>query len=460
MAVAARDDVISRNPTSGEVLARFTPASEDDVLAAVKAARAEAPEWEQASPLERGEGLLTVAAEIERRTDEFTDLIVTEVGKPLREAREEVRRAAAIVRYHAGSALDPHGETYPSPGDDLLVYTARRPLGHVGLITPWNFPIAIPLWKLAPALAYGNAVVMKPAPHAAAVGEQIGVLFSDFPVRVVHGGAETGQALARAPLAGLSFTGSTAAGRDVAQLVIRSGARFQAELGGKNASVVLADADLALAARVITGAAFGFAGQKCTATSRVVVERPVAERFCELLAEGIDGLVVGDPADEATDVGPLIDGNSVARMEGFLERAVESGARIVTGGGRRPDLGESFFEPTLVDGADAASELVQTEIFGPVLALLVADTANDALALANAVEYGLSAAVFTRSLDAGLRFAERLEAGIVRVNGPTPGVLFNAPFGPAKASGIGLPEQGKAARDFFTRERTVSVVGG
>lgn len=460
MAVGARQTLVSRNPTTGEPVLCFEAGTEDDVDAAVEAARAAAPGWEATPALERSERLLAVAAEIDRRADELAALLVEELGKPLREAGEEARRAAAIVRYHAGSALDPHGATIPSSGADLLVYTSRRPLGHVGLITPWNFPIAIPLWKLAPALAYGNTAVMKPAPHAAAIAERLGELLDGFPVWIVQGGVATGQALSRAPLAGLSFTGSTRAGVGIARDALATGARYQAELGGKNASVVLADADLDHAARTIVGAAFGFAGQKCTATSRVIVEVPVAERLRALLLERMAALRVGDPADEKTDVGPLIEPAAVERVEGFLERAARAGARVLAGGRRRTDLGPCFFEPTLVDGVDAESELFKTEIFGPVLALLESRDADEALGLANAVEYGLSAAVFTRGLEAGLRFAERLEAGIVRVNGPTPGVAFNAPFGPVKASGIGLPEQGKAARDFFTRERTVSVVGG
>jgi alpha-ketoglutaric semialdehyde dehydrogenase len=462
MALVTQEDFItSINPTTGQELARFRSCSDDDVHAAVETARAAAADWGETPPAVRMEVLLEVAQKIDERFDEFVMAVVDEVGKPVREAREEVARAVAIVRYHATAGLDPSGTTIPSPGGDAFVYTMRRPLGPVGLITPWNFPVAIPLWKLAPALAYGNVAILKPAPQATGVARLVEQQFASVPtgvVAILPGGVETGQALARAPLRALSFTGSTAAGTAVAHEAIRTGARYQAEMGGKNASVVLADADLEFAAATIAAGSMGYAGQKCTATSRVIVEERVADRFAELLADEIVSLKVGNPAEEETDVGPLIEPSAVARVTGFVERALATGAHLVLGGRALPELGECFFEPTLVADVDPDAELALTEVFGPVLALLRARDADEALSLANRSPYGLAAAVFTRHLDLGLRFAERLEAGVVRVNGPTPGVVPNAPFGPTKASGIGFAEQGKAAREFFTEERTVSVV--
>jgi acyl-CoA reductase-like NAD-dependent aldehyde dehydrogenase len=452
----------SLNPATGAEVIAFHAADATEVGEAVNAARAAAPEWAGTSPLERQALLLDVAARIEAQEDELVSAVVAEVGKPIREAREEVQRGAAIVRYHAAVSLDPRGETIPSPAGDAFVYTVQRPLGPVGLITPWNFPVAIPLWKITPALAYRNTVVLKPAPHATAVARKLVSLFSDFPkgvANLVSGGAETGQALARSSLRGLSFTGSTAVGTAVGHLAIESGARYQAEMGGKNASVVLADADVDQAAATIASAAMGYAGQKCTATSRVIVERGLAREFSEALVESIRALRVGQPPEEATDIGPLIEPAAVERVAGFVQRAKAAGARLLIGGDRLPEFGEGYFAPTLLGDVAPESELACTEVFGPVLALLVARDEQHALELANSSSYGLAGALFTRSLERGLRLAERLEAGVVRINGPTPGVVFNAPFAPTKASGVGSPEQGKAAKEFFTEGRTVSVVG-
>ena len=450
----------SWNPTTGELLFETPAASGENILEAVGSARAAAEGWAGTSPLERSELLLEAAALLEQRREAITDLVVREVGKPRGEAREEVSRSVSIVRYHALAALDPHGVTMPSPAGPGFVFTARDPLGVVGLIMPWNFPAAIPLWKIAPALAYGNTVVVKAAPHAGMTACAIGELFAHLPAGVfnlVQGGAVAGQDLVRAPVDGLSFTGSTSVGTAVAELAVRRGLRFQGELGGKNASVVLADADIERAVDVIAGAATGFAGQKCTATSRVIVDRAVIDSFRELLVARIGALRVGDPGEAATEVGPLIDADAVERVEGFVRRAVDAGAEVLVGGERLPAIGANFYSPALVQGASSSSEIVQTEIFGPVVTLASAEDADDALALANDSIYGLAAAVFTRDLDLGLRFSRRLAAGIIRINGPTPGVVFSAPFGPLKASGIGLPEQGKAAQQFFTSERTVSV---
>jgi acyl-CoA reductase-like NAD-dependent aldehyde dehydrogenase len=451
----------SVSPTALDEVVAVRSADAEDVTAAVAAARAAAPGWSRLAPVERQDGLLEVASRLESRSQEFVALVVEEVGKPLREAREEVDRTVDIVRYHAVSALDPSGATIPNPQGRAFVFTDREPVGTVGLITPWNFPVAIPLWKLAPALALGNTVILKPAPPATGIALRLATLFSHLPPGVfnlVPGEAATGQHLARSDLDGLSFTGSSAVGRVVAAAALDRGVRFQAEMGGKNASVVLADADLERAADVVARAAMGFAGQKCTATSRVIVEEPVADPFIDALVARLEALTVGSPADEETDVGPLIAPAAVARVAGFVERAVAEGGEVAVGGRPVTTLGPSFYEPTLVLDARPESEAAQTEIFGPVLVTLRARDADDALELANSVEYGLAAAVFTRSLEQGLRFGRTLAAGIVRVNGPTPGVVFNAPFGPRGHSGIGLPEQGKAAREFFTLERTVSIV--
>lgn len=451
----------SANPTTGETLLEFQELTAAEVDAAVSGARVGAPEWAATPPVERAAILNRVADRLEAATDEFGALIVAEVGKPIREAREEVVRSVAILRYHAQAALDPHGDTIPDAGNQSLLLTEREPLGAVGLITPWNFPLAILIWKLAPALAYGNAVVVKPAPHAALVAARAIRLFADLlpccALTLTQGGAAVGAAVASAGLDGISFTGSTGAGLRVAKATLDNGTRYQGELGGKNASVVLPSADLDLAVATILRASLSFSGQKCTATSRVIVEQSVAEEFTTKLAVAFAAVVVGDPADERTDFGPLIDAESVARVRGFVERAVADGAEVLAGGHPLPDCGPAFFAPTLLAGVDPDSEVARTEIFGPVLSLLTVDGADAALRAANDTDYGLAAAVFCRDLGDALRFGRQLAASSVRVNGATPGVPFNAPFGPWKMSGIGLPEQGKAAQHFYTRERTLSI---
>lgn len=464
----ARDDaapavalLASWNPTTGGLVESFTAAGSDEVRDAVGAARRAAGDWGATSAAQRNDALLAWADRIAEAEPSLVDAIVDEVGKPIVEAREEVRRAVSIVRYHAAAALDPSGATIPSTGDDGLVFTTSDPLGSVGLITPWNFPAAIPVWKLAPALGYGNTVVWKPSPHATACALRLVELLDHLPAGVVNlvlGDADVGRLVLQAPLDGISFTGSTGAGREAARLAVETGSRFQAELGGKNASVILADADLDRAVSTVVGAAFGFAGQKCTATSRVIVEASVAERVRALLVERVRGLRVGDPRDESTDVGPLIDASAVSRVGAFVGRAIDDGSIVLTGGEPRPELGASFYAPTVLDRVEPGSELARTEIFGPVLAFFEADDASAALERANETDYALSAAVFTSDLGRALEFARSLRAGLVRVNGATSGVPFAAPFGPFGASGIGLPEQGKAARRFFTRERTIGVV--
>lgn len=452
----------SLNPTTGEVVMAFNMASADDVEEAVRSAREALPRWSSEPPLHRQSLLLELARAIDAQQDVLVESVINEVGKPRSEAREEVRRAIAILVYHAGAILDPDGVTLPSPTGGGFAFTQTEPLGVVGLITPWNFPLAIPMWKLAPALAYGNTVVLKPSPEATATARSITRIAAELlppgVLNVVAGGAESGMSLASASVNGLSFTGSTPAGLALARQVAGFGVRFQAELGGKNASIVLKDADLERTAVVVARAAMGFAGQKCTATSRVIVDSQVAASFTDLLADAIAALRVGLPSADETEVGPMISPAAVARVSEVVRRGTSDGAEPLVGGVPRGDLGTAFFAPTLFSKVSAESELASAEIFGPVLSLLVADDEADALRLANSTQYGLAAAVFTRDIDLGLRFARKLDAGLIRVNGPTPGVLFNAPFAPRKASGIGLPEQGKTARDFFTLERTIDIV--
>jgi aldehyde dehydrogenase (NAD+) len=385
------------------------------------------------------------------------------VGKPAAEAAGETARAVAILRYYAQQVLDPDGETYPSPAGSILM-ARRRPRGVAGLITPWNFPLAIPLWKAAPALAFGNAVLLKPAPEATACALRLGELLrSALPpdlVTVLPGGGATGEAVV-AHSDVVSFTGSVAAGRTVRRAATERGVPVQCEMGGQNASVVLPDADPEATAATVACAAMGYAGQKCTATSRVVVVddgHGFASRFTEALVGAVEAVSVGDPQEQGVAAGPVITEAARTAVVSASREAEQAGGRVLTGGSPLERDGW-FVAPTLVDGLEPGARAAQEEVFGPFAAVLTVPDVDRAVAVANGVRYGLAAAVFTGDLAASLRVADRLDAGLVRVNAATSGVDFYAPFGGQKESSYGPREQGKAARDFYTTVRTVTVSG-
>jgi aldehyde dehydrogenase (NAD+) len=398
-------------------------------------------------------------------SDELTELMVREVGKPQGEAAGEAARAVAILRYYAQQVLDPDGETYPAAGTTLLM-ARRKPRGVAGLITPWNFPFAIPLWKAAPALAYGNAVLLKPAPEATACALRLAeLLHQALPadlLSVVPGEAEAGQAvLAEADL--ISFTGSVGAGAAVREAAAKAGIPAQCEMGGQNASIVLPDLDdsgIEATAKVLAGAAMGYAGQKCTATSRVVVvdQDGFADRFTDALVAAVEAIGVGDPAEQDVAVGPVITERAREAVVAASREAEQSGGRVLTGGQAREGDGW-FVAPTLVGGVSPDARVAQEEVFGPFAAVLTVPDAERAVEVANGVRYGLAGAVFTGDLAAALDVADRLDAGLVRVNAATSGVDFYAPFGGEKESSYGPREQGKAARDFYTSVRTITVAG-
>ncbi len=441
-----------------DVVHEFEAADPAAVGAAVDRAMKAFQNWRDQPAFVRGQSLGRVADELERRADELARLVVREVGKPIREAAAEVSRAVAIFRYYAQLVLAPDGETYPAADARAWLLSRRYPVGVCALITPFNFPVAIPAWKLAPAIAYGNVVLLKSAHAAIAIAlflEEVAARhLPDGVVQVLPGGSESGGALLDHPdVAAISFTGSLQVGRIVAQRAASRGARVQCEMGGQNASVVLADADLDRAARTIAYAAMGYAGQKCTATSRVIVEAKAYEDMRDRLVAAVQELDVVDPERESTVVGPLINDQARASAVDAVRRG---GGKILTGGS--PLDHEGFYlAPTLVEVEDPRSPLVQEEVFAPVTAVLKAGSVDDALGLANDVRYGLVAAVFTRDLERALTLASRLEVGLVRVNAPTTGVDYHAPFGGSKASSIGPREQGLAAREFYTETRTILV---
>jgi aldehyde dehydrogenase (NAD+) len=458
----------SVNPSDPEdVVALVSEGTPGDVDAAVGAALDAFPRWRATTGPARAEALYRWAGVVAGRLEELAQAMAREVGKPIGEARGEAARAVAILRYYAGEAVREIGEVIPSQLPDTLQLTLRDPLGVVGLITPWNFPLAIPLWKAAPALAFGNTVVLKPAEASSGVAALLAetAAAAELPAgvfNVVHGsGPSAGAALVGHTLVrALSFTGSAAVGAQVAATAARRNIRYQTEMGGKNAAIVLADADLAQAAALTAGGAMRFAGQKCTATSRVIVERAVWDKFLPLLAEQVAALPLGPVTDPAAAVGPLIADRPRRRILTLLE---QGGGRVHTGG-RAPDDSRFakgyFFTPTVLSELPAGSPLWREELFGPVLVAVPADDPESAIAAANDTPYGLSASLFTRDLRRALAYVRGIEAGLVRVNGDTTGVDPHAPFGGVKGSSSGSREQGPAAREFYTEIRTVQIGGG
>lgn len=455
------ETIESRSPQDqSDVVVSAPAADRDAVAAAFKRAREAQKEWSR-SALARADALSAAAEALNAAKDEVVDLMVREVGKPVTESVMEHGRAVRILRYQAQSAMDPDGDTYPAaPPADMrtLLFSRRRPRGVAGLITPWNFPFAIPLWKAAPALAYGNAVVLKPASDAIACAlflqEVLGKHLPDGVFNVVTGPGSAGQAVVE--LADVvSFTGSTAVGLGVAAAATARGIASQAEMGGLNASIVLPDADVEAAAKVIAGAAMGYAGQKCTATGRVIVLGDTAE-FTEALKASVEALPTGDPADASTVVGPVINPPARDELVSAADGAAADGGRVVTGG-KALDGPGLFFTPTVVDGQSPDAKLAQEEVFGPIVTVLKAASAEQAVEISNSVSFGLVTSVFTKDLDSALTVVDGLETGMIRVNMPTSGVDFHAPFGGEKQSSFGPREQGKAARELYTTTHTITV---
>ena len=449
----------SRSPQDPEdVLVSAQLVEPAAVPAVVAGARQAQAEWAALAAPARANALNQAAQSVEQASAELIELGIREVGKPRTEMVGEVARGVSILRYYAQQVLDPDGATFPSSDGRSLLMARRKPHGVVGLITPWNFPVAIPLWKVAPALAFGNGVVLKPARQALATALRLGELISQhlpaglFEVLAADGAAADvliGSADA------VSFTGSVEVGRHVIAEATGHGTPVQAEMGGQNPSIVLSDADVSRAADAVATATMSYAGQKCTATSRVIVVGD-ASNFTDALVAAVEKLPLGDPAEATTVVGPVIDEGARSAVLEAADGARGAGGRVVTGGVAAERKGW-FVEPTLVEGISPRADLAQNEVFGPIAVLLPARDVDEAVAIANDVSFGLAAAVFTTDLDRALAVSGRLEAGMVKVNAPTSGVDFYAPFGGVKGSSYGPREQGKAARDFYTWSQTITV---
>ncbi len=388
-----------------------------------------------------------------------------EEGKTLPEAKGEVKRAINILRYFGGEGARQFSYQIPSERDNVFCYTLRKPLGVVALITPWNFPSAIPAWKMAPALVAGNTVVIKPASLAPLSAYRIVEALHEagIPAGVVNyvtgAGGAVGNALVEHPaVRAVSFTGSCEVGNALYEKVTRRRVRVQLEMGGKNPTVVLKDADLDYAADVLVNGAFFSTGQKCTACSRAIIEKAVYEPLLEKLVAKTRKLKVGNGLEPGIEIGPAVDAAQLETDLKYIEIAKNEGAKLVCGGKRLTggiyDLGY-FVEPTLFAGVTPEMRIAQEEVFGPVLGLMVANDFDDAMRLANGVRFGLSASIVSRDLTRVHQFINRIEAGLITVNLPTAGVEYQLPFGGTKESSFGMREQGPAALDFYTETRTV-----
>jgi acyl-CoA reductase-like NAD-dependent aldehyde dehydrogenase len=462
------NDVLRSPHDPRTVMGEVAWATPEEAKAAVAAAVAAQPAWEALGPVERGQRLFQAAAAVEAHVEELAQLAAGEMGKPVAEARGEAWRAVHILRYFAGEGWREHGSVIPAANPSTLQWTRRVPLGVVALICPWNFPLAIPAWKLAPALVYGNTVVLKPAEWASATAYALvrliaGALPPGVLNLVVGAGRTVGQALVEDErVAGISFTGSTGVGASIAAAATARGAKYQLEMGGKNPVIVCDDADLERAVELTVSGAMRSAGQKCTATSRVIVLPRIRRAFTERLVERVKSLRQGDPRQEDTYLGPLVSAPQRDKVEHYIARGREEGARLLVGGGRPGGPLEYgyYVEPTVFDEVAPTMAIAQEEIFGPVVGIVPADTLDDAWRIANGVRYGLSASVMTRDLNTALEAVQRLQVGLVRVNEETAGVELQAPFGGMKQSSSHSREQGPAAREFYTQTQTVAIRPG
>jgi len=454
----------NRNPADlDDVLAEFPLATSADAERAIAAARRAFPAWRSTSALERGR-VLWRAAELARgRAEEIAHTMTREEGKILPEARGEVAKGISLLEYYAGSGFRLGGRTLPSEVSGTFTYTLRQPLGPVGLIAPWNFPWAIPVWKTAPALVAGNTVVLKPAVLTPATASLMVEIFEEAGLPpgvlnlVVGAGREVGETIVASPdIRAVSFTGSNPVGNQLYVKAAERGIKVTCEMGGKNAVIVLEDADLDKAAVAIHGGAFGSTGQRCTATSRVLVVDSMKEALLERLVESARAMRIGPGLEEGVDMGPAVDEGQLRTDLRYIEIGKSEGARLVTGGGRPPGLERGLFvEPTIFDEVSPDMRIFREEIFGPVLCVSTMSGLDEAIAAANAVEFGLTASIFTSDIDHAMRFVEEIETGMVHVNEPTVGGEAQLPFGGIKATGVGDREMAEEGLHFFTELKTV-----
>jgi acyl-CoA reductase-like NAD-dependent aldehyde dehydrogenase len=451
------------NPSdTNDVVGDYARATKADAEAAIAAARAAFPKWSRSGPLERHAVLRKAADEITARKDELGRLLSQEEGKTLAEGIGETVRAAQIFDFFAGEALRLAGETIPSVRPGVGVEVTREAVGVVGIITPWNFPIAIPAWKVAPALCYGNTVVFKPADLVPGCSWAIVDILhrAGLPKGVLNlvmgKGSVVGQAILDSPdVNAITFTGSVGTGKRVALASVEHGRKFQLEMGGKNPLVVLDDAELPIAVDCAVNGAFFSTGQRCTASSRLIVTQGIHDRFVSAVTEKLKSLVVDNALKPGTQIGPVVDESQLAQDEKYLAIGREEGANLVFGGERLNRETPGFYlQPALFTEATNVMRISQEEIFGPVASVIRVKGYEEALAVANDTPFGLSSGICTTSLKHATHYKRNAEAGMVMVNLPTAGVDFHVPFGGRKGSSFGPREQGRYAAEFYTTVKT------
>jgi len=457
------------NPSNtDEVVGLYARATLEDTHRAIAAAKAAFPSWSRSGLLERHSILSKTAHEIMARKEELGALLSREEGKTLPEGIGEATRAGQIFEFFAGEALRLSGETIPSVRPGVGVEITREPIGVVGIITPWNFPIAIPSWKIAPALCFGNTVVFKPADLVPGCSWAIVDILhrAGLPKGVLNlvmgKGSVVGQAMLDAKeINAFSFTGSVGTGRRVADASIKVMRKFQLEMGGKNPTVVLDDADLKVAVETVANSAFFSTGQRCTASSRIIVTEGIHDKFVAALSERVRSLKVGDALEKGIEVGPVVDPGQLKQDTDYIDIGKKEGAKLAAGGEllklKTPGY---YLQPTLFTEATNQMRISREEIFGPVASVIRVKDYDEALATANDTEFGLSAGIVTTSLKYATHFKRNAEAGMVMVNVPTAGVDFHVPFGGRKGSSYGPREQGKYAVEFFTQVKTAYTAAG
>ncbi|MBA9026032.1 MULTISPECIES: alpha-ketoglutaric semialdehyde dehydrogenase GucD [Bacillaceae] len=467
---ASQATLKSINPANKEEVVGFVQNStKADLDQAVQAAHHAKKSWRKMGQAQRGQLLFTVANILEENLNEIAETMTKEMGKTLPEAKGETARGVAILRYYAGEGMRKDGDVIPSSDKDALMFTKRTPVGVVGVITPWNFPVAIPIWKIAPALVYGNTVVFKPATEAAVTAAKVVDCFAkaglpDGVLNFITGsGSVIGQELIDHQLVNaITFTGSETVGEGVAKSAAARGVKFQLEMGGKNPVIITKDADLDAAVEAVISGGFRSSGQKCTASSRVIVEAPVYDVFVEKLVQETKKITVGDGLKEGIWMGPCASESQFNTVRSYIEIGKEEGATLITGGETLSgeDFDKGFYiTPAIFGDVEQNMRIAQEEIFGPVIALIRATDLEDAIEIANHTKYGLSASIFTTNIGSLLEFIDEIEAGLVRINAESAGVELQAPFGGMKASSTGGREQGEAAKEFYTAIKTVFIKG-
>ena len=455
------------NPADNrEVVAEYPSSGKEDAVAAIESAKKAYGGWAAMTPVARGRILSRASQLLEGRKAELAELLTREEGKTLAESTGEVQRAIDIFRFFGGLSYTLGGQTIPHEMPNNLLFTMRLPLGVVGLITPWNFPVAIPAWKMAPALLSGNAVVVKPATQAPAMTLEVAKALAEaglpkgvLNVVIGEGRAVGGELAGNPAVVALSFTGSHTVGSQIYQQLAPRMARAQMEMGGKNPTIVLADADLDLAAKLVATAGFGLTGQACTATSRVIVEKKVADAFTQKLIERAQAIKVGNGLREGVTMGPAVSKQQLAGNVEYVDIATGEGAAVLYGGQRLTDgdfARGNFMQPTVLGNVAPRMRIACEEVFGPVVGIIPVENFEEAIRVANGVDVGLSASIVTRDLRKAMLYTEQIEAGVVKVNQISTGLALQAPFGGVKKSSTdSFKEQGAGAVEFYTKLKTV-----